>query len=64
MEYYNNQKLSDIIIKYPYTINSMFYKKNMFQVLVCNKKINDFKKIKLQLTNMGIKKDYITHINI
>ena len=61
---YNNQKLSDIIIKYPHTINSTFYRKNMFQILVCNKKINDFKKIKLQLTNMGIKKDFITHINI
>ena len=61
---YNNQKLSNIIIKNPHTINSTFFRENMFQVLVCNKKIDDFKKIKLQLTNMGVKKDYIIHINI
>ena len=61
---YNDQKLSNIAIKHPSMINLTFFKENQFLILVCNKNINDYKKIRLQLINMRVKKKYIVHLNI
>jgi len=61
---YNNKKLLNIKIKKPILKVVKKIRKENKAIFVCNKQLNVFKKIEIQLKNMGIKKENIIHINL
>ena len=63
-ENYNNQKLFNIKIKKPDLRILKKIREENEAIFICNKKLNAFKKIEVQLTNMGIKKENIIHIKL
>lgn len=63
-ENYNNQKLLNIKVKKPDLRIVKKIRKENKAIFICNKKINAFKKIEIQLKNMGIKKENIIHIKL
>ena len=61
---YTNKKLDNTIIKRPSYLKNNLYKFSNHKILVCNRKINEFSKIKLQLNKIGIKKNNIFHVEL
>ena len=61
---YNNKNLLNIKIKKPILKVVKKIRKENKAIFVCNKQLNVFKKIEIQLKNMGIKKENIIHINL